>query len=556
VTGVIGARLARGNALALGRKPGRMAGLGLVIGSAGVGAAVAYSALAGALGQGSAGAGDPGLILWGSAVVLFAAATEEVFFRGWLQPVLARDFGTPVAILLAALAFSALHVMGGVRSGISLINLFLGGVLFGLLAARTGGIAGAVTAHFAWNWTERLGLGLDPNPGVGSFGALWDFDLAGPALWGGSDEGLNAGIAMTLALLVLIAPLALAQGRKRSPAAAGGATAPKSSSAAPKIAAEQGTPAAPTATAEPAPARPMIAAEAAPAVENEPSFKPLGLRRDLCLVDEVNEVPVLDGTAGAKGDRVGIAALRVETGAMTHVGKVRSQNEDSHIAREEIGLWVVADGMGGHDGGEWASARIVEEFRNLVLPAEFEAACGTVADAINTANAEIFRKASRRGKQMGSTVVALLVQGSRFVVFWVGDSRAYLLRNKKLHRLSRDHSQIQFMIDRGLISAADAAGHPMGHVLARAVGVADDVEIDSVQDEIEPGDMFLLCSDGLHGFVAESEIARILSRGAPDGASEELVALTLDNGAPDNVTVIAVMFTEPTLLSLPESATA
>jgi serine/threonine protein phosphatase PrpC len=253
---------------------------------------------------------------------------------------------------------------------------------------------------------------------------------------------------------------------------------------------------------------------------------------------------------------VGIAALRVETGAMTHVGKVRSQNEDSHIAREEIGLWVVADGMGGHDGGEWASARIVEEFRNLVLPAEFEAACGTVADAINTANAEIFRKASRRGKQMGSTVVALLVQGSRFVVFWVGDSRAYLLRNKKLHRLSRDHSQIQFMIDRGLISAADAAGHPMGHVLARAVGVADDVEIDSVQDEIEPGDMFLLCSDGLHGFVAESEIARILSRGAPDGASEELVALTLENGAPDNVTVIAVMFTEPTLLSLPESATA
>ena len=153
-------------------------------------------------------------------------------------------------------------------------------------------------------------------------------------------------------------------------------------------------------------------------------------------------------------------------------------------------------------------------------------------------------------------MVALFVQGSRFVVFWVGDSRAYLLRSGKLHRLSRDHSQVQYMIDRGLISAEEAAGHPMGHVLARAVGVADDVEVDSVQDEVEPGDVFLLCSDGLHGFVPESEIARNLNRGSPDDASDQLVQLTLQHGAPDNVTVITVMFTEPTLLSIPESATA
>jgi serine/threonine protein phosphatase PrpC len=360
---------------------------------------------------------------------------------------------------------------------------------------------------------------------VGSFGALVDLDLTGAALWGGSDEGLNGSIAMTLVLLVLLAPLLLVKSRK------------------PRL---QARPKSRDDTAEPISTAP----------DNLPTFRRLGPEPDLCLVDEVGRVPVLDAPAEGQGDDVGIAALRAETGAVTHVGMVRSQNEDNHIAREEIGLWVVADGMGGHDSGDWASARIIEEFGSLVLPPDFEAACGKVADAINTANAEIFRKASRRGKQMGSTVVALLVQGNRFVVFWVGDSRAYLMRNSKLHRLSRDHSQIQYMIDRGLISPADAAGHPMSHVLARAVGVADEISIDSVQDEIEPGDVFLLCSDGLHGFVGEDEIAAVLGRSGPDDASEQLVEVTLRNGAPDNVTVITVLFTEPTLLSIPESATA
>jgi serine/threonine protein phosphatase PrpC len=122
-------------------------------------------------------------------------------------------------------------------------------------------------------------------------------------------------------------------------------------------------------------------------------------------------------------------------------------------------------------------------------------------------------------------------------------------------RISRDHSQIQEMLDRGLISAEDAAGHPMSHVLARAVGVVETLELDSREGDIEPGDVFLLCSDGLHGYVPEADIARLL-RGSPDTSSEQLVQLTLQRGAPDNVTVITVMFTEPTLLSLSESATA
>ncbi len=525
IASLIGARLSGGSALALGRKPGRRVPLGLIIGVVGIAAAAFYSWLAGAAVSRTAVPSGAGLIMWGSAVVLFAAATEEIFFRGWLQPTLARDYGTPVAILLSAAAFAALHIMGGARSPMTLTNLFLGGLLFGLLAARGGGVAAAIAAHFAWNWSESILLGLDPNPGVGSFGALLDIDLRGSALWGGSDEGLNASLPMALTLAALLAPLLLIRPLRHRPAAA------------PVLG-------------------PVSEAEVVPLDENEPHFKPLGLEGELCLVEPQEEVPVLDAPAKLQGaGKVDIAALRVETGAMTHVGKVRSQNEDSHIAREEIGLWVVADGMGGPDSGDWASARIVEEFENLTLPADFDAACGRIVDAINAANLEIFRKSQRRGKQMGSTVVALFVQGSRFVVFWVGDSRAYLMRGNKLHRLSRDHSQIQYMIDRGLISAEDAAGHPMSHVLARAVGVADEVEIDSVQDEIEPGDTFLLCSDGLHGFVPEGEIAQLLKR-SPDDASEQLVQLTLKHGAPDNVTVIAVAFTEPTLLSIPESATA
>jgi membrane protease YdiL (CAAX protease family) len=215
------ARLSGGNALALGRKPLATIGSGLLIGIAGVVGAIGYAWLAGTLDRAPQQATAIDTILWGSGVVLFAAAVEEIYFRGWLQPVLARSFGVPVAILLSALAFAALHVMGGARSPTTLVNLFLGGLLFGLLAARGGGIAGAVAAHFAWNWSESIALGLDPNPGVGSFGALIDLELGGAALWGGSEEGLNASLAMSLTLFALLVPfLILLRGHplRRAPA--------------------------------------------------------------------------------------------------------------------------------------------------------------------------------------------------------------------------------------------------------------------------------------------------------------------------------------------------
>jgi serine/threonine protein phosphatase PrpC len=252
--------------------------------------------------------------------------------------------------------------------------------------------------------------------------------------------------------------------------------------------------------------------------------------------------------------RIGIAAMsftafRIESAALTHQGRVREKNQDSFCAREADGLWAVADGMGGHEGGEWASAKLVEELDRIAMPDALDAACAQAEEAIKAANLAIVAEAGERGRQMGSTIVALVVKGERYAILWVGDSRAYLLRDGKLVQLSRDHSQVQEMVDRGMMAPEQAIGHPMGHILSRAVGVRDGVAIDRVEGDVLPGDVFLLSSDGLHGYVEEAEIRRLLGRGSPQRALDELIELTLAAGAPDNVTGIAVWASDPTLLS-------
>jgi serine/threonine-protein phosphatase Stp1 len=246
--------------------------------------------------------------------------------------------------------------------------------------------------------------------------------------------------------------------------------------------------------------------------------------------------------------------LRVLTGARTHEGHVRTNNEDSFIAAEQSGLWAVADGMGGHENGEWASACVVEELQRGPLPDEFDDACREIGARIHRANHLIFQGGIERGLQMGTTIVVLYVEGQRFAVLWVGDSRAYVLRDSALHQLSRDHTQVQEMVERGLLSPEEAEEHPMGHVLNRAVGVSESVEVDVIQDEVEPGDTFLLCSDGLHGCVEDVEITRILAGSSLDQVTDTLMEAAFENGAPDNVTVVATRFVEPTFLILPQTA--
>ncbi|KTT96956.1 PP2C family protein-serine/threonine phosphatase [Sphingomonas sanguinis] len=245
--------------------------------------------------------------------------------------------------------------------------------------------------------------------------------------------------------------------------------------------------------------------------------------------------------------------LRLVSTATTHPGLVRRVNEDRHCERPQDGLWVVADGMGGHAHGDWAAHAVVQALEGVELPADFDAAVQTVADGVHSANRRIWAEAQRREQQMGSTVVALLIRGDRFAALWVGDSRAYLLRDAMLVPLTRDHSQVQEMVDRGLIAPEDAAHHPRGHVLARAIGVGARIAVDVVADSVEPGDRFLLCSDGLSGPVVDEELRQSLSRSSPSEAVEALLAQALARGAPDNVTAIVVAAQEATRLTLADT---
>lgn len=219
VVALVAGRLMRVNPLRMGVRPLPALAIGAAIGVGGLLAATGYVALSGALTEGQGGGAGVAMILWGLIIISVQAGAEEIYFRGWLQPVLQRAWGGAIAVLLTAIAFAGLHIMGGARAPVSLLNLFLGGVMFGLLALKGGGIAASLGAHIAWNATEQLGVGLDPNPGTGSFGAVIDYELVGRALWGGSEEGLNASIAMTFALLAIVVPLVMIVRRSPAPAA-------------------------------------------------------------------------------------------------------------------------------------------------------------------------------------------------------------------------------------------------------------------------------------------------------------------------------------------------
>ncbi len=241
--------------------------------------------------------------------------------------------------------------------------------------------------------------------------------------------------------------------------------------------------------------------------------------------------------------------FRIEDAAVTHVGHVRTENEDSFSSLPQSGVWLVADGMGGHANGRMASQMIARAVSDVDTPDDLEAACASVAEAVHRANGQIYARSLELGKQMGSTMVSLIVRGREFAVLWSGDSRAYLYRDDHFIQLTRDHTQVEAMMERGLLTEQEAQDHPMKHVLARAVGVQENLEIDAIRDAIEPRDIFVLCSDGLHGVLSDDEIAAILRERRME-AGDALLEACLGRGAPDNVTITLVAANEPTLLAL------
>lgn len=201
--------LGRHRVLRVGDSPLRWVLVGLLIGAGGLATCVLYVWLNGSLRRVPLDALAENHLVLGTAIVLLGVAAEELLFRGWLLGALQDMLGSSWAVLLSAIAFSGFHWWAGGAAAevVSLANLMLGGLWFGLLAVRSGGIVAPMAAHFAWNASESIGFGLDPNPGVDDLGALTNYDLVGLPMWGGSGEGLNASIAMTFVLAALVIPL-------------------------------------------------------------------------------------------------------------------------------------------------------------------------------------------------------------------------------------------------------------------------------------------------------------------------------------------------------------
>lgn len=229
-----------------------------------------------------------------------------------------------------------------------------------------------------------------------------------------------------------------------------------------------------------------------------------------------------------------------ESYGVSHKGCVRDHNEDSYLVEPQIGLWVVADGMGGHEAGEVASASIVEHLATIGIASSAPDLRARFEDRLNRAHAEIRRIARSRGVTIGSTVAALLAMDGRFACLWSGDSRVYLVRNAAISQISRDHTEVQELLDSGVISAAEAQNWPRRNVITRAIGVNDDIDIDFQQGETLAGDVFILSTDGLTAHVSDAEIAAAVLSAAPQAACEKLLSMVLERGGTDNVTIVLV----------------
>lgn len=226
----------------------------------------------------------------------------------------------------------------------------------------------------------------------------------------------------------------------------------------------------------------------------------------------------------------------------THVGHVRQVNEDAYLDRADIGLWAVADGMGGHHAGDVASNCVVDLLDESQPRTPLSAFVDEIEDRIIEANTQLINMAKQHNdnRTIGSTVVALIAGNDHCAVLWAGDSRAYRCRNSECAQLTRDHSQVAEMVQQGLLTPEEAEQHPASNVITRAVGASENIHVDVDIIEAAPGDTYLLCSDGLNKHISDEEIGELLQSDDVYAIPEQLVQMTLERGAVDNVTVVVI----------------
>lgn len=235
-------------------------------------------------------------------------------------------------------------------------------------------------------------------------------------------------------------------------------------------------------------------------------------------------------------------SLNYQSAALSHVGNVRKLNEDAFCTHPATGIWCVADGMGGYEAGEVAAALVVNAITEVaqVQVSSLQEKVDNVSSAIQTVNTQLTeeRTLSTDSPMMGCTVVALMMQEQECACVWAGDSRLYLLRDDGLYQLSKDHSVVQELLDKGIISDDDIQSHPQRHVITRAVGADARLDLDYLAFDLLPEDVLLLCSDGLHSELGPDQIMSVLSSPVDcERKAAQLIDAVLAGSANDNVTV-------------------
>ena len=234
----------------------------------------------------------------------------------------------------------------------------------------------------------------------------------------------------------------------------------------------------------------------------------------------------------------------ISSSGVTHTGKVRDRNEDAILLLEEESLWLVADGMGGHESGDFASNTITRNLGLFKQQKNLEDSILLIEENLMNSNAIIREKSGKMGKNatIGSTVVCVYIWQKYLFVFWAGDSRLYRFRKGTLDRLTDDHSYVEELVRMGKIESKDAENHPAANVVLKAVGIDDELCLDFDYVEIEKNDIFILCSDGLYKDLEISKIASIIDGNKNDMAvlTETLLSHSLSAGGTDNTSIITI----------------
>jgi serine/threonine protein phosphatase PrpC len=252
----------------------------------------------------------------------------------------------------------------------------------------------------------------------------------------------------------------------------------------------------------------------------------------------------------------------IEAFGRTDVGRRRKVNEDSFLVAPDTHLYAVCDGMGGHNAGEVASRIAIETLADFVdrsgvekeitwpwgLESDLSFEANRLKTAVRLANSQVFQTADSREELtgMGTTVVAALVAGPVMTLCSAGDSRCYLVRGGDLQQLTQDDSWVSAALGEGILNSDDVERHPLRNVITKAVGARDSIDLEVLEQRLEPGDLVLLCSDGLHGMVNDEKIGRLLlsDPGSLEELSQRLVDAANEAGGRDNVTVVLLRYSE------------